>query len=98
MPQGFARLLISGAPYRAPAPLPYRDQRLRLTHADFPPTPPAPPPSGPDGFQQLELEIKLAEEILALMKSRLVTLRARAKKQGNRMATVSKVKSAAVQG
>jgi hypothetical protein len=95
MPQGKVRVLFSSAPHRPPAPR--RDLKL-LSHADFPPPPPPPPPSGPDGFQQLELEIMLAEERLALMKSRLVTLRARAKKQGNRMARVSKVKSAAVQG
>ena len=86
MPQGKIRILHSTAPYRPPAPQP--GQRL-LSHDGFKP-PPA--PENPDGYERLVLEIAQTEARLALMKDRLATLRARAKKKSNKMATVEKIK------
>ena len=79
-------MLFSSAPYRVPAPRP--DQRL-LTHDSFVPTP---APENPDGYERLVSEIAQTEARLALMKDRLATLRARAKKKRNTMATVEKIK------
>jgi hypothetical protein len=82
MPQGRARILVSGAPYRPPSPR----ARLRLTHADFPP---APPPAT-DGLEQLEDEIQQVEWRLNLMKERLFKLRSR---KARSMVTISPVKA-----
>ena len=88
MPQGRARLIISGAPYR-PAPPP-AGQRL-LSHRDFPPEPPPKVDTG-DGFEALQAEIERTEQLLWAMRERLETLRARAKKRKPTMASVSRVK------
>ena len=77
MPQGRARLLISGAPYRPPK----RASQLLLTHEGW-----RPPPT--DGFEALEREIAMVEWRLDLMKKRLAKLRAR---RSLRMVTISKI-------
>jgi hypothetical protein len=86
VPQGKVRILHSTAPYRVPAPRP--GQKL-LSHDGFVPTP---APEGPDGFEQLVLEIAQTEERLALMKDRLALLRARTKKKRNSMATLERIR------
>jgi hypothetical protein len=81
LPQGRARILVSGAPYRPPT---RRAQKL-LTHRDFEPRPPRPT----DGLEALKAEISMTEWRLNLMKERLIKLRAR---KARSMVTISPVK------
>ena len=78
-------MIVSTAPYRAPPP--QRGQKL-ITHDGFKP----PPPPETDGFEALQVEIRLTEQRLLLMRERLELLWAREKRKRKTMASVAKVK------